>query len=112
VDGRLLRGAWGIAAEAGHLRVVPDGRQCGCGLQGCWEQYASGNALVRNARVAIETRPAEAAAILDLCDGDATQLKGPAVTEAAQQGDPLAIELLAGLGTWIGEGAAAVGTII
>lgn len=112
VDGKLLRGAWGVATEAGHLRVVPNGHQCGCGLRGCWEQYASGNALVRNARAAIETRPAEAGAILDRCDGDAAQLKGPAITEAAQAGDPLAIELLAELGTWIGEGSAAVGTII
>lgn len=111
VDGRLLRGAWGIAAEAGHLRVVPNGHQCGCGLRGCWEQYASGNALVRNARAAIDTRPAEATAILEGCDGDPRHLKGPAVTRAAQAGDPLAIELLAELGTWIGEGAAAVGTI-
>ncbi|NLF05665.1 MAG: ROK family glucokinase [Actinomycetales bacterium] len=112
VDGVLLRGAWGIATEAGHLRVVPNGHQCGCGLRGCWEQYASGNALVRNARAAIETRPDEATAILDRCDGDAASLKGPAVTKAAQAGDPLAIELLAELGTWIGEGSAAVGTII
>jgi len=112
VDGRLLRGAWGVATEAGHLRVVPDGHRCGCGLRGCWEQYASGNALVRNARAAVETRPSEAAAILERCDGDPAQLKGPAVTEAAQAGDPLAMELLAELGRWIGEGAAAVGTIL
>jgi len=112
VDGNLLRGAWGVATEAGHLRVVPNGHQCGCGLRGCWEQYASGNALVRNARAAVETRPAEATAILDRCDGDVHGLKGPAVTAAAHAGDPLAIELLAELGTWIGEGSAAVGTII
>ena len=112
VDGRLLRGAWGIAAEAGHLRVVPNGHQCGCGLRGCWEQYASGNALVRNARAAMEVRRSEAAALLDLCGGDTAMLQGPAVTQAAQAGDPLAVELLAELGTWIGEGAAAVGTVI
>ena len=112
VDGRLLRGAWGVAAEAGHLRVVPNGHQCGCGLRGCWEQYASGNALVRNARVAMETRRGEAAALLDLCDGEPALLQGPSVTLAAQQGDPLAVELLAELGTWIGEGAAAVGTVV
>ena len=34
VDGRLLRGAWGVAAELGHLRVVPDGIRCGCGNRG------------------------------------------------------------------------------
>lgn len=112
IDGALLRGAWGVAAEAGHLRVVPNGHQCGCGLRGCWEQYASGNALVRNARAAVATRPAEASALLELCGGEPALLKGPDVTVAAAAGDQLAIELLAELGTWIGEGAAAVGAII
>ena len=41
-DGRLLRGRFGIAAEIGHINIVPHGRRCGCGLEGCWEQYASG----------------------------------------------------------------------
>ena len=58
VDGRLLRGAWGVAAELGHLRVVPDGIRCGCGNRGCWEQYASGNALVREARDVVVVRHA------------------------------------------------------
>ena len=44
VNGSLYRGAYGIAAEFGHLRVVPDGHLCGCGARGCFEQYASGNA--------------------------------------------------------------------
>ena len=47
---RLLRGAYGIGGELGHMRVVPDGIRCGCGNRGCWEVYASGNALVREAR--------------------------------------------------------------
>ena len=50
IGGELYRGRWGIAGEPGHVRVVPDGRLCGCGNRGCWEQYASGNALVAEAR--------------------------------------------------------------
>jgi len=46
LDGRLYRGRWGAAGEPGHYRVVPDGRLCGCGNRGCWEQYCSGSALV------------------------------------------------------------------
>ena len=41
---------FGVGAEIGHLRVVPDGMLCGCGNHGCFEQYASGTALVREAR--------------------------------------------------------------
>ena len=50
VNDQLLRGAFGVAAEIGHLRVFPEGHLCGCGARGCFEQYASGNALLRHAR--------------------------------------------------------------
>lgn len=43
--GRLVRGSASAAAEIGHIRFVRDGLACGCGQRGCWEQYASGNAL-------------------------------------------------------------------
>ena len=50
VNGALQRGRFGVAGEYGHMQVVPDGRRCECGNRGCWEQYASGNVLVREAR--------------------------------------------------------------
>ena len=46
VNGGLFRGSHGAAGEIGHINAVPDGRPCGCGRNGCLEQYASGNALV------------------------------------------------------------------
>ena len=55
LDGALYRGAFGVGAEIGHMRVVPDGILCGCGKHGCFEQYASGSALVRE--VARRRRP-------------------------------------------------------
>ena len=47
VGGRLQRGHNGFAGEFGHLVVVVDGEQCVCGRRGCWERYASGEALGR-----------------------------------------------------------------
>ena len=38
INGELYRGRWGAAGEPGHYRVVRDGRLCGCGNRGCWEQ--------------------------------------------------------------------------
>ena len=108
VDSRLLRGAWGVAAELGHLRVVPDGIRCGCGNRGCWEQYASGNALVREARDVVVSGTPMAARLAQLCGNDASALRGHDVTRAAKEGDPAALELLTDLGTWLGEGAASV----
>ncbi len=110
VGGRLVRGAFGVAAEVGHMRVVPDGHLCGCGLHGCWEQYASGRALVRSARNAAANLPESAARMIELSEGG--KIKGPAITEAAQEGDPLAVSLLADLGRWLGEGSASVAALL
>jgi glucokinase len=103
VGGTLVRGAWGVAAEVGHMRVVPGGHYCGCGHEGCWEQYASGSALVRDAQAAIVVDPERGAALLEMAGGEPHRLTGPQVTQAAQDGDPLAMDLLAQLGRWIGE---------
>jgi glucokinase len=112
VGGNLIRGAWGVAAEVGHMRVVPGGHYCGCGHEGCWEQYASGSALVRDAQAALITQPERGMRLLELAGGDADELTGPQVTQAAQEGDPLAVELLAELGRWIGEGSASVAALL
>ena len=57
LEGRVVRGANGMAGEFGHMQVVPDGQPCECGRRGCWEQYSSGNALVRNARALMVEQP-------------------------------------------------------
>ncbi len=47
IDGRVRRGPSGFAGELGHMVVEPEGRPCPCGRSGCWERYASGQALRR-----------------------------------------------------------------
>ncbi|MEV4333373.1 ROK family protein [Streptomyces sp. NPDC049597] len=49
-DGRLIRGATGIAGEFGHIPVHADGELCACGQRGCVEAYAAAGALVRRYR--------------------------------------------------------------
>lgn len=111
-NGRLVRGAWGVAAEIGHMRVVPGGHYCGCGHEGCWEQYVSGSALVRDAQAAAITHPQRAAGLLARAGGRPEAVTGPLVTQAAQEGDELAVELLAEVGRWVGEGAASVAALL
>lgn len=112
VAGNLVRGAWGGAAEVGHMQVVPGGHYCGCGHEGCWEQYASGSALVRDAQAALIAQPDRGTRLLELAGGDAEALTGPHVTTAAQEGDPLAVDLLHELGRWIGVGSASVAALL
>ena len=106
LDNRVYRGANGMAGEFGHIQVVPDGHRCACGNRGCWEQYASGNALIRDARELIVAGSPVAHHLADLVGGDVDALTGPLITQAARDGDALAIELLADIGRWLGVGLA------
>ncbi|KHL09023.1 glucokinase [Mumia flava] len=110
--GQLNRGANGVAAEIGHLRVVPAGIKCGCGQYGCWEQYGSGRALVRQAQDRIQAGMKEVAALSALVDGDPSRITGPLITEEARRGDPLAIDLIADVGRWLGEGIASLVAVL
>jgi glucokinase len=102
--GRPFRGAHGFAAEIGHVIVEPNGPRCGCGNLGCWEQVASGRAIGRLGRLAGEREPGSL--IVELAGGDPGRITGRVVTQAASQGDPAAIEVLAEVGRRLGTGIA------
>jgi glucokinase len=112
LDGRLYRGRWGSAGEPGHYRVVPDGRLCGCGNRGCWEQYASGNALVAEARELARRSPSAAVRLLQLGGGTPDGIDGPAVTHAAREGDAGALSCFEIVGSWLGHGLADLTAIL
>ncbi|WP_407987344.1 ROK family glucokinase [Kitasatospora sp. CMC57] len=105
-DGYVDRGRYGLAGEFGHMQVVPGGHRCPCGNRGCWEQYSSGNALVRDARELVAEESPVVQPLLALAGGTAAGLTGPLITEAARGGDPVATELLYEVGTWLGVGIA------
>nr|BFF24271.1 hypothetical protein GCM10025732_22360 [Glycomyces mayteni] len=107
VKDNLLRGTHGVAAEIGHIRsVMPDGRLCGCGRTGCLEQYASGRALTRAAREGAAADPAKAAVLLKLAGGDADAITGRQVTDAAREGDEVALAAFDSIGYYLGNSAA------
>jgi glucokinase len=106
INGQVFRGTYGMAGEWGHMISVPGGHWCECGNRGCWEQYASGNALVREARALVQTNSPTAYRLVQLVGSDPEQITGPGVTAAAIQGEPNAIELLADVGGWLGRGIA------
>ena len=90
MDGDVRRGAVGLAGEFGHIQLVPEGRPCPCGLNGCWEQYCSGTALRRAARE----------------HGAAAGTDGPDVTAAAEAGTDWALRAFEEVGGWLGVGVA------
>lgn len=111
-DGQLWRGAFGVAAEIGHLRAVPSGILCGCGNRGCWEMYGSGSALVRRTREDLMAGSLLGRDLLDRAGGDVTAVTGPMISEAAQAGDEFAVEQITELGRWVGEGIASLTAVL
>ncbi|WP_181787755.1 ROK family glucokinase [Streptomyces phytophilus] len=105
-DGQVKRGKYGVAGEFGHMQVVPGGHRCPCGNRGCWEQYSSGNALVREARELAAAESPVAYGIIERVKGNVGDITGPLITELAREGDAMCIELLQDIGQWLGVGIA------
>jgi glucokinase len=100
--GKLLLGAGGLAAEAGHMIVLPGGPQCGCGGLGCLEALASGPAIARD--VTERLRKGKRSRISKLVDGDLSRIDARVINEAAQAGDKLAISAFRRAGEFLGLG--------
>lgn len=96
VNGELFRGGFGAGAELGHLRVVPNGLECGCGQRGCIEQYGSGSALLRFIRD-------------EKNDQSVTAVQAK---ELLEQGDTEALQGLTVLGEWLGVACASLAAVL
>lgn len=57
IEGKLFDGVASAGGEAGHMIIVKDGKQCNCGLRGCWERYASATALAEQTEEAMLKYP-------------------------------------------------------
>ncbi|PID67280.1 MAG: glucokinase [Fusobacteriales bacterium] len=55
IDGKLISGMSGVGGEVGHIKLVKDGKLCGCGQKGCFEAYASSKSLEEEALLRIKT---------------------------------------------------------
>ena len=111
LDGKLFRGAYGVAPELGHLPLVPGGRPCPCGKSGCWERYCSGTALSATAVELLASYPGKSTVLSREVAVDKRSVTGRKVAAAARDGDPLAQRAMAELATWLGEGLALVADI-
>jgi glucokinase len=109
IDGRVVHGACGGAGEWGHMVIESDGPLCTCGNRGCLEQLVSGSALGRAARKAADELP-------DSGFGRARQagreITGALATELAHDGDPVARDVVASMGHYLGIGLANVVNVL
>ncbi|MER5361522.1 ROK family transcriptional regulator [Streptomyces sp. NPDC002785] len=96
VNGHLLRGAYGVSGEVGHICVDPTGPLCRCGARGCVEAIASTDAILAAVRHAAAN----------------PRLMFDEVIEMAREGHPAAREAFARAGHAIGVGIAALVNLV
>lgn len=90
VGGELIHGVGDGAGEVGHMTVLPDGPQCGCGAQGCLEALCSGTCIARRARERLLSG-AQSAMTSMITGSD--EITARMVAEAARNADQLAREI-------------------
>jgi glucokinase len=98
-DGRLLLGKRGMAAELGHMIVVPGGEMCGCGHRGHLEAEAAGPAIARKALRRIQAGEASS---LGTPTSLPESLTAAQVGAAAEAGDALSLAVIQEAGELIG----------
>lgn len=94
IDGKIYSGSNYAGAELGHMVIVKDGVECGCGRKGCWEAYASATALIRMTKEAIRSEKAEFSYMLRSVDGDIDKVSGKTAFDAMKAGDNTAREVV------------------
>jgi glucokinase len=106
LDGRLIRGPWGLAGEIGHVPVPGATRTCGCGKEGCLETVAGGRGLANECARLVRERPRSLTAQLAAQEGSAS---ARALLFAAERGDRAAVRVRDAAGTACG---AAIGAAL
>ncbi len=108
IDGVLLRGHTGAGAEAGHMIIDIDGPPCSCGLRGCLEQFASGNAIGRAARAAATENPQSS---MISFSGSVDAITAEHTAKAARELDESARDVLRRAGRALGIGLSNIANI-
>ena len=101
INGKLYEGNHGRGAELGHQVIVLDGIPCSCGRKGCFEQYASATALIRQAEEAIKENPG---CKLALKAKNGEELNGKAVFDAEREGCTTAKKVIENYVKYLSEG--------
>jgi glucokinase-like ROK family protein len=104
LDGRIYRGAAGLAGEIGHLTIQENGPRCSCGNHGCLEALAGGAAIARNAIQVVQSGKRTQLANIRPVESISARHVG----EAARLGDLAAQEIVANAGEYLGIAIAGV----
>lgn len=103
IDGRVLYGAHHQGSELGHMVVDPSGPLCGCGQFGCLEAFCGTAGILRRAQAKLQSgRPSLLRETMR--EFESPELTPRMISEAAEQGDAVALEVWADVGYYMGLG--------
>jgi len=92
IDGKLVTGQNFAAGEMGHMVIMVDGEQCNCGRRGCWEQYASATALIRQTKNAMKRN--RNSLMWDIVNDNIDDVNGRTAFDAMRRGDDEARQIV------------------
>ena len=92
VDGKLISGFMGAGGEIGHMKLVKDGKLCGCGQKGCFEAYASATGLIREATSRLIVNKQNL--LYTMIEGKLDTLEAKDIFDAAKEGDKFSLDLV------------------
>lgn len=92
INGKLVSGAKGAGGEVGHMKIVKDGKLCGCGQRGCFEAYISATGLIREAVSRLTVNKQNL--LYKMIDGDLMKLEAKDIFDAAREGDAFSLDLV------------------
>jgi glucokinase-like ROK family protein len=104
IGGKLFRGMFGYAGEAGHMTLDVNGELCGCGKRGCWETFVGPRAIEQ--RVQRSLTFGTKSILHDMVNGDIKNIVFDDVLAAAKLGDQTAMDALAKVAFYLGIGIA------
>ena len=109
-NGEMVTGSSGQAGELGHItvRTGPGALSCGVGCHGCFEGNASGPNIGRMGRSAAKNDPSSATKLIELADGDVSNIDARITFEAAELGDPVAEQVVLQVIENVGRGLASI----
>ena len=110
-DYKLRRGGFGIAGELGHVRVIQDGKQCGCGRKGCVEQYSSGTAVLKAAKKLAASAGPAGQRLREL-KAEVGELTGAQVYQALLEGDAGVYSIFREAGRYLGQAMATMTAVL
>jgi len=106
VNGEILTGATGAGGEIGHIHIEDEETECcGCGNQGCLEQYSSATGLTRLAKNKLKVNSQETV----LRSGELT---AKAIFDAVKEGDAVAVEIVEQFAKYLGKALAIIASVV